>query len=73
MLAITGSNGKTTTTSLVGEILEKAGMSTLVGGNIGVPVVALIDRIQRRAGFIGAGGFQVSNWRRRIHSIRGLR
>ena len=44
MLAITGSNGKTTTTALVGEILEKAGIPTLVGGNIGVPVVALIDR-----------------------------
>jgi UDP-N-acetylmuramoylalanine--D-glutamate ligase len=43
-LAITGSNGKTTTTALVGEILEKAGMPTLVGGNIGVPVIALIDQ-----------------------------
>jgi UDP-N-acetylmuramoylalanine--D-glutamate ligase len=43
MLAITGSNGKTTTTALVGEILLKAGIPTLVGGNIGVPVVALID------------------------------
>ena len=43
VLAITGSNGKTTTTTLVGEILEEAGFNTLVGGNIGVPVVALID------------------------------
>lgn len=42
-LAITGSNGKTTTTTLVGEILERAGLPTLVGGNIGVPVIALID------------------------------
>ena len=42
-LAITGSNGKTTTTALVGEILQKAGFPTLVGGNIGVPVVALIN------------------------------
>jgi UDP-N-acetylmuramoylalanine--D-glutamate ligase len=42
-LAITGSNGKTTTTALVGEILEGAGLPTLVGGNIGVPVVSLID------------------------------
>ncbi|HUX27888.1 MAG TPA: UDP-N-acetylmuramoyl-L-alanine--D-glutamate ligase [Terracidiphilus sp.] len=42
-LAITGSNGKTTTTALVGEILEEAGLPTLVGGNIGVPVVGLID------------------------------
>jgi UDP-N-acetylmuramoylalanine--D-glutamate ligase len=42
-LAITGSNGKTTTTALVGEILALAGLPTLVGGNIGVPVVSLID------------------------------
>jgi UDP-N-acetylmuramoylalanine--D-glutamate ligase len=42
-LAITGSNGKTTTTTLVGEILKAAGLPTLVGGNIGLPVVALID------------------------------
>ena len=42
-VAITGSNGKTTTTALLGEILEAAGFPTLVGGNIGVPVVALID------------------------------
>jgi len=43
-LAITGSNGKTTTTALVGEIFQKAGVPVLVGGNIGVPVVALIDQ-----------------------------
>jgi UDP-N-acetylmuramoylalanine--D-glutamate ligase len=42
-LAITGSNGKTTTTALTGEILEAAGLPTLVGGNIGVPVVSLLD------------------------------
>lgn len=43
ILAITGSNGKTTTTSLVGEILEAAGFKTLVGGNIGTPVISLIE------------------------------
>ena len=43
ILAVTGSNGKTTTTSLLGEILEKADFPTQVGGNIGVPVVALIE------------------------------
>ena len=42
-LAVTGSNGKTTTTTLLGKILETAGLPTLVGGNIGVPVVSLID------------------------------
>jgi UDP-N-acetylmuramoylalanine--D-glutamate ligase len=41
--AITGSNGKTTTTALLGEILKSASLPTLVGGNIGVPVVGLID------------------------------
>jgi UDP-N-acetylmuramoylalanine--D-glutamate ligase len=44
VLAITGSNGKTTTTTLVGEILAKSGKRTLVGGNIGTPVISLVDR-----------------------------
>ena len=39
-VAITGTNGKTTTTSLVGKIFEDAGMKTSVVGNIGDPVVA---------------------------------
>jgi UDP-N-acetylmuramoylalanine--D-glutamate ligase len=43
ILAITGSNGKTTTTTLVGAILKEAGIPALVGGNIGVPVVSLIE------------------------------
>ena len=44
ILAITGSNGKTTTTALTGEILTAAGIETQVGGNIGVPVVDLITK-----------------------------
>jgi UDP-N-acetylmuramoylalanine--D-glutamate ligase len=44
ILAITGSNGKTTTTALTGEILVAAGIDTQVGGNIGVPVVDLIEK-----------------------------
>jgi UDP-N-acetylmuramoylalanine--D-glutamate ligase len=44
VLAITGSNGKTTTTTLVGEILSKAGKKTLVGGNIGTPVISLAGK-----------------------------
>ena len=43
VIAITGSNGKTTTTSLVGHILQHAGMETKVGGNIGLPVVDLVE------------------------------
>ncbi len=42
ILAITGSNGKTTTTALCGEIFRAGGLPTHVGGNIGVPVIALV-------------------------------
>jgi UDP-N-acetylmuramoylalanine--D-glutamate ligase len=41
-IGITGSNGKTTTTSLVGHILREAGVPVQVGGNIGVPLTAMI-------------------------------
>jgi UDP-N-acetylmuramoylalanine--D-glutamate ligase len=44
VVAITGSNGKTTTTSLVGKIFEDAGLPTLVGGNIGFPVTAMVEQ-----------------------------
>jgi UDP-N-acetylmuramoylalanine--D-glutamate ligase len=43
LVAITGSNGKTTTTSLVAHILKNAGIPTLVGGNIGTPLLALVE------------------------------
>src|SRR5271157_3707315 len=42
IVAITGSNGKTTTTTLVGEILAAGGLKTLVGGNIGTPAISLV-------------------------------
>jgi len=42
-IGVTGSNGKTTTTSLIGHILRQSGVVTQVGGNIGTPVTAMID------------------------------
>jgi UDP-N-acetylmuramoylalanine--D-glutamate ligase len=44
VVAITGSNGKTTTTTLVGKIFADAGVPTLVGGNIGLPVIDLVAK-----------------------------
>jgi len=38
VIAVTGTNGKTTTTTLIGEILERAGKRAFVGGNIGTPL-----------------------------------
>lgn len=43
LIAITGSNGKTTTTALIAHILKTANIPTLVGGNIGVPLLALVE------------------------------
>jgi UDP-N-acetylmuramoylalanine--D-glutamate ligase len=44
LLAVSGTNGKTTTISLVGELLAASGLKPLVGGNIGTPVLELLDQ-----------------------------
>lgn len=43
IIAITGTNGKTTTTTLLGEILKKEGIKVFVGGNIGTPLIEYAD------------------------------
>ena len=43
LAAITGTNGKTTVTTLVGEILRTAGKKVFVGGNIGAPLIGYVD------------------------------
>jgi len=43
IVGITGSNGKTTTTALVGHILKESGIAVQVGGNIGTAVTAMVD------------------------------
>lgn len=43
LVAITGSNGKSTTTALTAHILRTAGMPVLLGGNIGTPLISLVD------------------------------
>ena len=42
-IGVTGSNGKTTTTSLIGHILGSSGVAAQVGGNIGMPVCAMVE------------------------------
>ena len=44
LIGITGSNGKTTTTSLVEHILKNAGFSTILAGNIGTPLIARVEQ-----------------------------
>lgn len=43
LVGITGSNGKTTTTTLIGKLLADAGLPTQVGGNIGTPLISLVE------------------------------
>ncbi len=52
IVAITGSNGKTTTTTLVGEIMHAAGFPALVGGNIGTPAISLAARAQAETAIV---------------------
>jgi UDP-N-acetylmuramoylalanine--D-glutamate ligase len=46
IIAITGTNGKTTTTTLVGEICKATGLKTLVAGNIGLPLISQVEEYQ---------------------------
>lgn len=43
VIAITGTNGKTTTTTLVGKLLEGSGKKVFVGGNIGTPLIGVVN------------------------------
>jgi UDP-N-acetylmuramoylalanine--D-glutamate ligase len=44
VVAVTGTNGKTTTTALLGEVFRQAGFRTLVAGNIGVPLISEVEK-----------------------------
>ena len=45
-IAVTGSDGKTTTTTLIAEMLKAAGKTVWLGGNIGTPLLPLLDRMR---------------------------
>ena len=47
LVGITGSNGKTTTTALIEHILCGAGLPTLLAGNIGTPLISMVDQTKR--------------------------
>jgi UDP-N-acetylmuramoylalanine--D-glutamate ligase len=49
IIAITGSNGKTTTTTLTGDIVAAGGFPTFVGGNIGTPAITLAEQASQDA------------------------
>jgi UDP-N-acetylmuramoylalanine--D-glutamate ligase len=59
VIAITGSNGKSTTTALIGEILKVAGRQPIVAGNIGEPLIASLDLERPRTYVLELSSFQL--------------
>lgn len=63
VIAITGANGKSTVTSLVGAMCRAAGLDTRVGGNIGVPVLSLLDQALPQVYVLELSSFQLETTR----------
>ncbi|MRI35380.1 UDP-N-acetylmuramoyl-L-alanine--D-glutamate ligase [Endozoicomonas sp. OPT23] len=66
VVAITGSNGKSTVTSLLGEMAKAAGINVAVGGNIGVPVLDLLQNDTIELFVLELSSFQLET----THSLR---
>jgi len=67
IVAITGTNGKTTVTSLTGEILHAAGKKVFVGGNIGAPLIGYVDGPQEADwAIVEVSSFQLQ-WAQTFH------
>ena len=67
MIGITGSNGKTTTTTLTGQLMQAAGASVIVGGNIGTPLTSLVEKTSESSWTVAElSSFQLET----IHSLR---
>lgn len=65
VIAITGSNGKTTVTTLVGEICRQAGLNTIVAGNIGLPVLETLSLAEPDVYVLELSSFQLET----MHSL----
>ncbi|WP_252179348.1 UDP-N-acetylmuramoyl-L-alanine--D-glutamate ligase [Endozoicomonas sp. 4G] len=66
VVAITGSNGKSTVTTLLGEMAKEAGLNVAVGGNIGTPALELLERENVDLYILELSSFQLET----THSLR---
>jgi UDP-N-acetylmuramoylalanine--D-glutamate ligase len=66
IVAITGSNAKTTVTTLVGEMAKASGMNVGVGGNIGTPVLDFLDQPEKDLYILELSSFQLET----THDLR---
>ena len=68
ILAVTGSDGKTTTTTLISEMLKASGKTVWLGGNIGTPLLPLIDQIKETDyAVVELSSFQLQDMQRSPH------
>ena len=68
VLAVTGSDGKTTTTTLISELLMAAGKKVWVGGNIGTPLLPVCDQMaEEDFAVVELSSFQLMDMRRSPH------
>ena len=68
ILAVTGSDGKTTTTTLISEMLKAAGNTVWLGGNIGTPLLPLLDHMKPTDfAVVELSSFQLMDMRRSPH------
>jgi UDP-N-acetylmuramoylalanine--D-glutamate ligase len=58
-VAVTGTNGKSTTTALVGHVLSAAGREVAVGGNLGTPILSLAPPAAQRTHVIECSSYQI--------------
>ena len=73
VVGITGSNGKTTTTALVGHLFKEAGCETYIGGNIGTPLISFVEQATDAAWIVAElSSFQletIKDFRPRIAAV----
>lgn len=68
LIAVTGSDGKTTTTTLIGEMLKAAGKKVWLGGNIGTPLLSFIPEMKPEDyAVVELSSFQLMDMRRSPH------
>ena len=68
IIAVTGSDGKTTTTTLISELLKASGKTVWVGGNIGAPLLPVCDKISDTDfAVVELSSFQLMDMRRSAH------
>ena len=72
LLAVSGTNGKSTTTTLLGAMCREAGLPTFVGGNLGTPLIeALLNESMPRLAVVEVSSFQLE-WIRTFHPRLGV-